>query len=137
MSPFLIGLVGLVFVLLFLALRVPVGISLAIVSVGGIAYLKGLNAAMGALESVPFDFTAHWTLSSIPMFLLMGSIASGAGMTTNLFAAMRQWLSWLPGGLAVTTTFTGAGFAAASGSSLATTATLGRTAVPEMIRFGY
>src|SRR3546814_10288029 len=88
------------------------------------------------LKSMPYDFSAHWTLSAIPMFLLMGAITSHAGLTTALFTSMRLWLGRLPGGLAIATNFAGAGFAAACGSSLATTAAMGRLAVPEMLRFG-
>ncbi|MCO6385295.1 TRAP transporter large permease [Oceanicola sp. 502str15] len=137
MTPIALGLVGIGVLFVLLAIRMPVGICLAVVSFLGIWSVRGLNAAFGTLKSIPYDFAAHWTLSAIPMFLLMGAIVSQSGMTSSLFAAMRVWLGWLPGGLAVATNFAGAGFAAASGSSLATTATLGRIAVPEMLRFNY
>lgn len=137
MTPIEMGLSGIGCLFILLAIRVPVGIALAIVSFVGIWAVRGFNAAFGTLKSIPYDFSAHWTLSAIPMFLLMGAVVAQSGMTTSLFHATRIWLGWLPGGLAVATNFAGAGFAAACGSSLATTATLGRIAVPEMLRYGY
>ncbi|MDA4848529.1 TRAP transporter large permease [Hoeflea poritis] len=137
MAPFEIGLLGVGTLLLLMFLRIPIALSLTAVSFIGIFWIRGEQAAFGALASIPYDFTAHWTLSAIPMFLLMGGIASHSGLTAGLFDAARAWLGRLPGGLAVATNFAGAGFAAASGSSLATTAAMGRIAVPEMLRLGY
>lgn len=137
MSLAFIGFLGLFCLVVMLAIRVPVGIALSVVSLIGISLVRGPGAAFGALRSLPYDFSAVWTLSAIPMFLLAGSIISNAGLTNGLFAAMRVWLGWLPGGVAVATNFAGAGFAAASGSSIATTAALGRIAVPEMLDSKY
>lgn len=137
MDPMSIGIVGMLALIVLLAIRVPVGVALGLISLLGLWMIRGLNGAIGAIKGIPYDFTAHWTLSAIPMFLLMGTIVANSGMTTSLYAAMRVWLGWLPGGLAVATNFAGAGFAAASGSSMATTATLGRVAVPEMLKSGY
>lgn len=137
MDATIIGVMGLLGLFALLAIRVPVGIALALVSLLGIWAIRGMNGALGAIKGIPYDFTAHWTLSAIPMFLLMGTIIANSGMTSSLYQAMRVWLGWLPGGLAVATNFAGAGFAAANGSSIATTATLGKIAVPEMLRSGY
>ncbi|WP_158967329.1 TRAP transporter large permease [Chachezhania sediminis] len=137
MEPITIGIIGMIGLIVLLGIRVPVGIALSLVSLLGLWMIRGFNGALGALKGIPYDFTAHWTLSAIPMFLLMGTIVANSGMTTSLYAAMRVWLGWMPGGLAVATNFAGAGFAAASGSSMATTATLGRIAVPEMLKSGY
>jgi tripartite ATP-independent transporter DctM subunit len=89
---------------------------------------------MGAL---PYDFAAHWSLSAIPLFLLMGALAYHGGLTASLFDAARVWLGRTPGGLAVATNAASAMFAAASGSSLATAAAMTRLAVPEMLKRGY
>lgn len=137
MDSMIIGVIGLAGLIGLLAIRVPVGIALSVVSLTGLWAIRGMNGALGAIKGIPYDFTAHWTLSAIPMFLLMGTIIANSGMTSSLYKAMRVWLGWLPGGLAVATNFAGAGFAAASGSSMATTATLGKVAVPEMLRSGY
>ena len=137
MSGIAIGAVALAVLLLLLALRFPVALALGGVAVGGIFFLRGPEAAMGVLTTQPYDFVAHWTLSAVPMFLLMGSVAYHSGLTQSLFGAARLWLSWLPGGLAVASTAACAGFAAASGSSVATASAMGRIAIPEMMRYRY
>ncbi len=120
-----------------LVLRVPIAIALGLVSFVGIAVLRGPTVALNAFGTLPFDFTASWSLSAVPMFLLMGAVAFHAGITTRLYASARVWLYWVPGGLAVASNLAAAGFAAASGSSLATAAAMSRVAVPEMLRAGY
>lgn len=132
-----IGLIGLAVVMLLLVLRTPIGISLIAVSFTGILILIGLRPAMGMLATLPYDFVSKWTLSSVPMFLLMGFVCYQAGLTRGLFDAARSWLSWLPGGLAVASVWGSAGFAAVTGSSIACCAAMGRIAVPEMLRAGY
>jgi len=122
---------------LLLFLRVPIGFALIGVSSFGIWYLRGANPALGTLGGTPFNFVAHWTLSAVPMFVFMGAVASRTGITTGLYDAIRVWTERLPGGLAIATSITGAGFAAICGSSFATTAAMGRIAVPEMLRAGY
>ncbi len=137
MTPLAIGSIGILALFALLALRVPIGISLGAVSLVGIWAVRGIDAMFGVARSMPYDFIAKWELSAIPMFLLMGSIAFYSGMTRGLFSAMRLWLSGLPGGLAVATNFACAGFAAVSGSSMATAASMGKLAIPEMLRFRY
>ncbi|MDN3563669.1 TRAP transporter large permease [Paeniroseomonas aquatica] len=137
MTSLQIGFAGLGAVFVLIALRVPIGVALGGVSVVGIAVLRSPQAALGALGALPFDFAAHWSLSAVPMFLLMGAVAYHTGMTGSLFRAARLWLGFLPGGLAVATNFAAAGFAAASGSSMATAAAMGRLAIPEMLRARY
>src|SRR5690606_20879393 len=80
---------------------------------------------------------AHWSLSSVPMFLLMGFFCFHAGLTRGLFNAMRIWLARLPGGLAIASIGGAAGFAAVTGSSVACAAAMGRIAVPEMLNNRY
>lgn len=137
MSGIAIGALGIVVLLILLAIRVPIAFALGGVAVGGILVLRGPEAAFGVLTTQPYSFIAHWTLSAVPMFLLMGSIAYHAGLTQSLYRAARLWLSWMPGGLAVASTAACAGFAAASGSSVATASAMGRIAIPEMMRFRY
>lgn len=137
MSGLAISIVAIVLLLILMALRVPVAIALGGVSLVGLMILRGPTAALGIFGNLPMEFGASWTLSTIPMFLLMGSIAYHSGMTTNLFEAARLWLNKLPGGLAIATNFASAGFAAASGSSLATSAAMGRLAIPEMLKARY
>lgn len=137
MSSIAIGAIGLGTMLVLLALRVPIALALAGVSVIGVAAIRGPNAAFAVLTEQPYNFIAHWSLSAVPMFLLMGSVAYHSGLTQSLFKAARLWLSRLPGGMAVASTMASAGFAAASGSSVATAAAMGRIAIPEMLRYKY
>lgn len=137
MTSLQVGFAGIAALLFLLAIRVPIGVALGGVSLVGIGILNGSPAAFGSAMVMPFDFVAKWELSAIPMFLLMGAIAYHTGMTSGLFRCARLWLSGLPGGLAVATNFAAAGFSAASGSSLATAAAMGRIGIPEMLRFKY
>ena len=137
LDPEIIGGIGVVVLLAFIFLRVPVGIALGVVSTAGIYLILGPRAAIGMISEIPYDFTAHWSLSSIPMFLLMGYFCFHAGLTEGLFKLARLWLSWLPGGLSIASIQGSALFAAVTGSSLACTAAMGRIAVPEMIKAGY
>lgn len=137
MSDPAIGALGIVAVLVLMALRVPIAFALASVAFVGAWLVRGPRAAGSIMQNLPYEFTASWTLTAVPMFLLMGAIAGNSGMTTDIFRAFRMMLGRFRGGVAIATNFAGAGFAAACGSSLATTATLGRIAVPEMLRAGY
>ncbi|MBO9421608.1 Sialic acid TRAP transporter permease protein SiaT [Labrenzia sp. THAF191b] len=137
MTPLAIGFWGMGIALVLVALRVPIGLALGIVAFVGIAAVSSWSAAFSILSLIPYETAASWELSAIPMFLLMGALAFRSGLTSALFDAARLWLGWLPGGLAVATNFACAGFAAASGSSLATTLTMGRIALPEMKKAGY
>ena len=101
--------------LVLFAIRVPIAVALGIVSFLGIAYVRGFGAAWGALKTAPYEFGAHWSLSAVPMFLLMGAAAFRGGLTSSLFEAMRVWFGRLPGGLAIATNMASAVFAAASG----------------------
>jgi tripartite ATP-independent transporter DctM subunit len=132
-----IGFMGVAAVLVLIAARLPIGIVLALVSFLGIWAATNFNAAWGMVRAIPYQFIATWSFSAVPMFLLMGFIASHAGLTSGLFKAMRILLARVPGGLACSTVGASALFAAASGSSVATAAAMSRIAVPEMIRAGY
>ncbi|MAL79990.1 MAG: C4-dicarboxylate ABC transporter [Sneathiella sp.] len=120
-----------------LLLRVPIAVALICVSFVGISLILGTKQAWGMLSVIPYDFAAKWTLSSIPMFLLMGFMAHHGGLTSGLFAAARLWLSRLPGGLAVAAVLGCSGFAAVSGSSVACAAAMGRISVPQMLKYNY
>ncbi|MDX5360026.1 MAG: TRAP transporter large permease [Alphaproteobacteria bacterium] len=137
MSNVEIGFIGLGVLLLLLAVRVPIAVALGSVSFVGIAVLTSSRAAWGILSAVPFNFLGDWSLSAIPMFLLMGFVASRAGLTDGLYKAMRVVFGPVPGGLAVSSVGACALFAAASGSSVATSAAMARIAVPEMLRYRY
>ena len=132
-----IGIMGVISALLLIGIRVPVGVVLGLVSFLGIGAILNFGAAWGILTAVPYSFITNWSLSAVPMFLLMGYIASQAGLTRGLFGAMRMFIGNIPGGLASATVVASALFASASGSSVATSAAFSRIAVPEMLRARY
>ncbi|MEC9345297.1 MAG: TRAP transporter large permease subunit [Pseudomonadota bacterium] len=133
----IIGLLGLGVLVVLLILRLPIAVSLILVSFGGIYVMIGSRPAWGMLSAVTYDFAAKWTLSSVPMFLLMGFVCYHAGLTKGLFDACRSWMAKVPGGLAIASVAGSAGFAAVTGSSVACAAAMGRIAVPEMIAKRY
>lgn len=137
MDTLTFGLTTLAGIISLIALRVPIGVALGIVSIAGFAYIRNFNVAMAVLRETPFSFAASWDLTAIPMFLLMGAIANQSGISSALFRAARLWLSGLPGGLAVATNMACAGFGAACGSSVASAAAMGRLAIPEMLKHKY
>lgn len=137
MSDLYIGFIGLAVMITLMLLYVPVGVALGLVGSVGIFFLLGSGPMWGIITAVPYDFAAHWTLSSIPMFLLMGYVAFHAQLTDGLFRTARLWFSALPGGLAITSIGASAGFSAVTGSSLACAAAMGRIAIPEMLRYNY
>ncbi|MEX0328985.1 MAG: TRAP transporter large permease [Ruegeria sp.] len=98
---------------------------------------KAMTVAVKTAGQVPHSKVASHTLSLIPTFILIGYLAYYAGLTRSLFEAAKRWIAWVPGGLAVSTIFATAGFAAVSGASVATSAVFARIAIPEMLSVGY
>ena len=137
MDPMTVGLIALCAVLILIMLRVPIAVVLILVSFVGIWAIVGERPAVSMLSTVPYNFAASWTLSSVPMFLFMGYIAYHSGLTRGMFEGARAWLGWMPGGLAIASLAGAGGFAAVTGSSIACSAAIGRIAVPEMHRMGY
>lgn len=131
------GLLGIAVLVVLLLLRVPVAIAMIIVAFGGVWMMLGLAPAVGVLANTPYDFVASWTLSAVPMFLLMGFVAFHAGLTAGLFDAAKLALRRVPGGLGIAAILACSGFASVCGSSLATAASMGRIAIPEMVKAGY
>lgn len=136
-DPFLVGLIalGLLLVLVFLGVRVVFAAS--IVGLLGLVELLGWGPAAGIVGTIPHSKSSTYALSVLPMFIFIGFMAFHAGMTQQLFDAARKWFGWVPGGLAVSTVFATAGFAAVSGASVATAAVFSRIAIPEMLKYGY
>lgn len=132
-----VGVWGVAALFALLVLRVPVALALIAVSFGGVAWMLGLAPAVGILSNTPFHFVSSWSLSAVPMFLLMGFIAYHSGLTGGLFDAAKALLRRVPGALAISSIFACSGFAAVCGSSLATAASMGRIAIPEMVKSGY
>jgi tripartite ATP-independent transporter DctM subunit len=137
MSPTAAGLVGFVALFALLALRMPIGLAMMLVGAAGIAILNSPQAAFNVLGAFPFSYSAVFTLSVIPLFVLMGSFASVSGMGADLYRTAYAWVGHRRGGLAAATIIACAGFAALSGSSVAAAATMGKVALPEMRRYRY
>ena len=127
--------VGLIFVLL--AIGTPVFAALALSGAFGIVMSEDLSFLLSRLKSLPFSSAANYSLTVIPLFILMGAFAHQAQVGRRLFHVANKWVGHLPGGLAMAGILTSAGFAATSGSSVATAATVGAVAIPEMKRAGY
>ncbi len=132
--------VGVLTILLsIVAMVAGIHVGIAIMGAGavGLWKLAGTSAVAVTFEDVPFTSAASWSLSVIPLFILMGVAMGRFNLTGKLFTSAQAWLGRLPGGLAVSTNFAGAGLAASSGSSIAISYALGRTTIPEMLRAGY
>ncbi|MDT0683052.1 TRAP transporter large permease [Roseicyclus sp. F158] len=137
MSPELVGTAGLALLLGLLLMRVPVAFAMFAVGFGGIWILNGLNAATGLLSSETFALASNAELIVVPLFILMGNVASVTGMSRRLYDAAYATIGQVRGGLASATVIGCGGFAALSGSSVASALTMGRTALSEMDRFDY
>lgn len=136
-DPVTVGLLGtaLLFVLLFLGM--PIAFAMMLIGVGGIAYLTSFQAALPVLASTVYEVSAFYPYMVIPLFIVMGGFAGSSGMTRELYTAFEKWLRNMPGGLGIATIGACGGFAAVSGSSVATAAAMGTVAYPEMERYGY
>ncbi len=137
MEPITIGLIGVGALLILLVLGMPIAFATLLVGFVGIFVLKDWNVAIETVGFLAHPLATKYTLSVIPMFILMGYFAFYAGLTREVFAAGRAWVGHLPGGLAIATVFGCAVFAAASGSSTASAAVMGKVAIPEMRRYNY
>lgn len=137
MSPEVIGIIGLVIVIVLLFLRMPIGLVLILVGFLGLAYLSSVKAAGIAVATTLFDIATHYSFTVIPVFVLMGAIASNSGMSQRMYDCLNKWIGHIRGGLAIASIGGCAGFAAICGSSAATTATMCKVAFPEMDRYGY
>ena len=137
MSPNFVGALGIAAMLLLMALRVPIGVSMGVVGFFGFAYMSGWDAAVTLLGLVPYGTVSNFTFTVLPLFVLMGHFATLAGLSQELYDTANRWLGHFRGGLAMATIVACGGFAAICGSSLATAATMGAIALPEMRKVGY
>ena len=137
MSADAVAIVGFVALFVLMLLRVPVGIAMGLVGLTGFGYLAGPGPALNLLAQSPIRTATAGEFAVIPMFLLMGALASTSGMSRELFRAANSFLGHLRGGLGIATIAACGGFAAICGSSVATAATFSTVAYPEMRRYGY
>jgi tripartite ATP-independent transporter DctM subunit len=149
MDPLLVGALALASTLVLLAVRVPIAAALGITASIGtfliFAWRPGTEfvadyawrPTLSLLANGPYSFITGFTLSTVPLFILMGHLAYEAGFTTDIYRAARLWLAKLPGGVAMASVVGCGGFSAITGSSVACAAAMGRIAIPEMLSFGY
>jgi len=136
-SPTVVGLLSLGGLFIFIFMRIPVGIALGVAGSLGYFTLNGLDTTLALLGSIPFEISYNYDLSIIALFVLMGNFAMVSGMSRDLYTMARSLVGHWPGGLASATIVGCAGFAAVSGSSLASAVTMGRVSLPEMDRYKY
>src|SRR5499426_4598783 len=137
MSTDAVAVLGFVALFVLMLLRVPVGMAMGLVGVSGFAYLVNGDAALKIIGHTSMRTVTDYTFGVIPMFLLMGAFVSNSGMSRELFRAANTFVGHRRGGLGIATIVACGGFAAISGSSVATAATFSTVAYPEMRRFGY
>lgn len=137
MDNFTLGLLGIVVLVILLFSKMPIGATMAFVGFLGFGWVISWAGALGLLLTVPYSTFADQAMSVIPLFVLMGTLCFAAGMSEDLYYAVNAWIGHFRGGLAMATVGACALFAAISGSSLATVATLGKVAWPEMQRYKY
>jgi tripartite ATP-independent transporter DctM subunit len=137
MSRFDIGIWMFVATLALIGLRMPVAVAMLLVGGTGYAAINGAAPLLNTLKTMTFSKFSNYTLSVIPLFLLMGEFATKGGMNSKLFRAARAWFGHWRGGLAVATIGGCAAFGAICGSSIATAATMSQVAGPEMRKYGY
>lgn len=137
MSPETAGIVGVALLLLFMYLRMWIGLAMLLVGFWGLVYIMGLNTALAVLATVPYRNIADYPITAIPMFVFMGAIVSTMGVGKDLYQAAHKWIGHLRGGLAMATIAACGGFAAITGHSGAAVATMGKVATPEMTKYRY
>ncbi|MFA5538375.1 MAG: TRAP transporter large permease, partial [Gemmobacter sp.] len=137
MDPIIAASVAVALIFILLALGTPVFATLALSGAVGIVMVENLPFLLNRLKSFSYSSTATSTLTVIPLFVLMGAFAHHARIGRRLFEVANKWVGHMPGGLAMAGILTSAGFAATSGSSVATAATVGSVALPEMRKAGY
>lgn len=132
-----IGMLGMLALVVMIMGRVPVAASLGLVGVGGYAAIEGLPRALAMIGSAPLELASAYTLSIVPLFTLMGALATTAGLSADLFRAANALFAGRRGSLALAAIGASAGFGAVCGSSIATAATMSRVSIPEMTKAGY
>jgi tripartite ATP-independent transporter DctM subunit len=137
MDPLTIALLGFIAMMVLILLHVPLGVSLALVGIVGFAQVAGWGPALTLMASEPASSMANLDLAVIPLFMLMGSLAAVSGLASDVYNLAYALIGHRRGGLATTTIVASGGFGAICGSGVATTATFGRVAMPEMLDRGY
>ena len=136
-AALLTGLGGLAVLIVLIAARMPIAYSMILVGAGGIIMLNGPAIFLSQLKTLGYGQFSIYDLSVVPMFVLMGNIATRAGLSKDLFRAANAWLGWMRGGVAMSAVAACAGFGSVCGSSLATASTMAQVALPELKKYRY
>ncbi|MDY6825634.1 MAG: TRAP transporter large permease subunit [Bacillota bacterium] len=137
MSPEMIGTIGVIVLIILLFMKFWIGIILAVIGMVGYALLTNWDKAFLMIGTEPFSHAATYTISAMPLFILMGNIVAVTGIAEDMYRVARNWIGQIKGGLAMATVVACGGFAAVSGCSMAGTATMGKIAYPEMLKYKY
>ena len=136
-DPIVNGALAFLAVLILMALNIPIGISMLVVGFIGFAFISGFDPAILVLGFAPYEAVSKYSLSVMPLFVLMGNLANSANLSRNLYDAAYAVVGHYKGGLAMSTVGACGGFGMICGSSIATAATMAQMAGPEMKRHGY
>ncbi len=131
------GFIGIAALLILAALGVPIAFAIALVGAIGMYLTAGATYTLVTFQTLPYAISSEYAFAVIPMFVLMGAIASSSGIISELYVAVNRWLESVRGGLFMATTVASAGFAAISGSTVVNAAMFTRIALPEMMQLGY
>ncbi len=137
MDPILVGTLVFVGLFILLILTVPIGFAMGICGLVGMAMIIGWSPALSLFGTTVYETTVTYDLSIVPLFVLMGSVASRSGLSSELYRAFNAWFGAFRGGLALATIGACGAFAAICGSSVATAATMSQVALPEMEKYDY
>jgi len=137
MDPILIGTLSFAVLFVLLALTVPIGFAMGLAGLGGMGMIIGWSPALSLFGTTVYETSVTYDLSIVPLFVLMGSVASRSGLSKELYEAFNAWFGAFRGGLALATIGACGAFAAICGSSVATAATMSQVALPEMEKYKY
>lgn len=137
MSPELVGIIGIAVLFVLFFMGVPIAFALGVVGFLGFSYLNGMDSALRLLGLFPVSTAATYSMSIIALFVLMGEFTVHAGLGSDIYTAIRVWMGHMRGGLAMATVGGCALFGCLTGSSVATVATIGKVALPEMRKYRY
>ena len=132
-----VWILGLILVIVLITLGLPIAFSMATIGFLGLVFIIGIEPSLAMVGQIFFDNGMNYTLSILPLFLLMGNFVVKAGLADELYSAANAWLRHKKGGLAMATIIACGGFSSVCGSSLATAATMAKIALPSMKKFGY
>lgn len=137
MSPEIIGGIGFIVLFILMLVGIPLGVTMGLIGFAGLWAMLSFEAAFAKMAQAPFDFIANYSFAALPLFFLMGEVIIISGQGNTIFTVARKWFGRLPGGLSIATIAACAMFGTVSGSSIATSVTIGLVAIPQMLHYKY